>query len=1000
MYAVDYVYEDGAASTIKTTSTWTPEVVPSTTLTVDYDVWVEGGKLCWKVTSSHGASSYGEIGDADVLAMMDKNWVYPVAFSAGGDGNGSTLNEIAIWADVRDFDAATEYEKKAYSKKEIYDLYTDALYGREEDAQALLELDLSDVTGNAAEATFTVENTKIGINGSMTGVHQEYYDCYSYFYDENGNLRDDYKIWAHGQEPISSVRFGGASSLKSNMWADLNKKPTYYVSLPSDMLADAEQESKLDEAERTKPYIGKKIRDAYKMGLAEQIAAFKENNPKMSFTLCVSPFTTTADDLRNLVTALTKTGVEVNGQTVESLRQEWFGSTAPINIYAIELGNEVEWQIETNEDFEARAAWYQDYAMKMMDVMDEVDPSGKIKVMICGTTAPWGNDGTNGVITNRWKRWLTHLMTDLELSGDGTYVPAATGGQSLVERADIVTYHPYYYGHISEYLIKFADLWYNGDEDFAGLKSENPNIKLSYSEHGVNWEVRRLDTTNLYSALSNSYFIQIASECPYSDSAYQHSMVGNDLWSRWQYQDGQFVENPLGTTFNLMTDTYGNNVYNSTFEITTDQEDAYFADSDAATTTSTRFIATAFEVSDDTINLVFTNNQGYTPVNTTINLPQELADYKLVKTAVMTAPNMYSHTFNLATDKIAKINTVELDTPEAVPATYTVPAKSIVVLTISTNTSKKLKDEFNYAAGNPVSSNVDSETFETTPNTIVTASNGTKWITASSWAQAAYGDEGDMGTAQLDGSRLVVNNRSDSPYPMIANWDISEYSAIDELESMTSITFKTTNTNANGGVKLFVTPVYDADSATYIHTSNYYFSNELAGMDGTIDWTVILDKANGKLYWTADGIDSNNGVMSITSDDLTDYTYFAQLFVEDNYGTSGSVALDEISVIYGGTETPDMPKQFITIGEAAENKIPVTVEPSVKPAGVTTFTVIAAYYTGTKLDKVVTTDFTADATAQDTINLDTAASGQTIKLMVWDSASGMKPINGSALSVQ
>ncbi len=956
-------------STVTTTGAWGNNVDGKAKITYTIEI-NDDGTIAWTAVGASGGMSSGVIDDEDVKAMINKSWAYPVAFSTGGDG-ATNLYDIAIWCDEEAFDAENPYEKKAYTRNELYDMYTAAAYGKKEDVYALMRFDLSSVTETPAEVDWNVTSTISPIGEFMTGAQYEFCDEGDKVLNADGTISDEFTAWARSQAPISSVRFGGGSSLSVNMWKNINGEDSYYVSAP---------------ASGVSWNVGDKASSAYSLNLSKAIQALKLNNPNMSFTLCVSPFTTTPEEVGQLVSALTNDTTEA-----KSYRRSWFGSEAPINVYAIELGNEIEWGISKQEDLDAREVWYQNVAMQMVDAIRAANPN--VKIMACGTTAPWGYDPVDEDGNVRNKQWNDALLAKLtkdasgnyvaEKDADGRYVLATSPSDlSLVGSVDIVSFHPYYYGFSPETLMSITDKWF---ERFSPV---NPDIKFSYTEHALDWGGKdSAHTSNLYGALSNGYFVQYSADRAYSDSAYSHNLFGGTLWGRWQYADG-FGSNPLGAMYNVLSNGWGDSQYASTITVINEGADTY------STKTTGKFEATAVKSAEDTVNLIFTNNQGYTPVVTNITLPEELAAYKWVGTTTMTAPNMMTHMYDANCKDLAKVVEDTFAEPAAIPATYTVPAKSVVVLTLTTDESKKLKDEFNYAATNPVSSSMDS-TGTIITSTEIVASNGTKWITSAANLNTGINPiTRTMGTANLNGSSLVVNNVEGAMYKMGANWDVSEYG---EIPNITKVEFTTTNSNAKGGVMLFVKTTADAATSMPVETSAFDFSNELCGFDGTVSWVVTIDGDN--VSWTAtnSGNETKSGTMTGALAAIADYEFLAQVYV--NNGNLGSVALDRINVSYGEGETPDVPpvepKELITYTKDGAN-ITVSVEPSVAGKA---FTVIAGYYEGNKLIKVVKHDFAANAEASDFVIEAVPTTAQNIKLMVWDSTNGIQPINGAAIPV-
>ena len=84
---------------------------------------------------------------------------------------------------------------------------------------------------------------------------------------------------------------------------------------------------------------------------ATLINAALANNPNATFNLCISPYTTTPDEVAQLISILT--GAD------SSYRLQYGLPEAPINIEYIELGNELEHMNDYDKSAEF-SVWYGD----------------------------------------------------------------------------------------------------------------------------------------------------------------------------------------------------------------------------------------------------------------------------------------------------------------------------------------------------------------------------------------------------------------------------------------------------------------------------------------------------------------------------------------------------------------------------------------------------------------------------------------------------------------
>lgn len=932
----------------------------------------EDGTVEWDAKGSAGGHSSGVINDDKVKELISANWVYPAAFASGGDGAGSQLSEIALYGATEDVSYDTMYEKKAYSQSEFSKMFKDADYGRDAQVRALLKLDLSDVISDekaAVNVNVTAENDNTAKN-VLTGTHYEFGDNYDKFYDADGNLRDEYKAWAKAQSPISTLRIGGGSSNAVNMWNDLNGLDSTYVSFPESKRYTTVT-TKDDEGNETTQQvdkIGTTSAKLYKMGVAKTIQAFKANNPNMSFVLAVSPNTTTAEDTGKLVKALIGTDEES-----KAFRLEKFGSSTPINLYAIELGNEIDYGKGMSK-YADLMGWYLDISNAMIDQIKANDPEGKVKIIACGPTAPWGTDSDWGSMTSA-KKWVAQLADGTE---DGQH-------KGIADRIDAMAFHAYYYGINPENVLEgYAKPLY----DILANKGYG-NVKLSMTEHAVFWHAENnyyATTTNsgLFAGLANAYFIVKAANGGFTDSGYNHSTVSTSgMYARWQYsgKDKKFHANPETTAYNVLTDAWSDNgIYKTTFDVTNDVTDAY-----QNAPTSRRFEATTVKVSDDTINLILINNQAYTQVDANITLPAEFKDFKLSKKVTYSAPNMYSFMFDTDTADLATVNAIEYENPEVFgDRVFTVPNKSMVILTLSGSASQLLKDEFKYSDTDAIEPEMD-DNGNVAAKEIAANTNGTKWLTST----ANIGSNNDytlFGNAKISNGALVVSSIADAKAKMGANWNISGYKEVPA--GINKITFTTTNSGATGGVMLFVKTT--GTETEPVEESKFDFSNELCGFDGTVAWTVTI--ANGELKWSASSASSAvpaTGTIAITDADMTGYDFLAQVYVNGSTTGTGSVALEKIDVSYG-TGTPEI-KDIISYTKGTD-ALNITIDPSAASSAISVW---VGYYDGGKLVKVTSAgNYEAGAEAVDK-PVDLPADGQTAKIFVWKTISGAEPVQGS-----
>lgn len=943
-----------AASTVTTETAWS-NLNTAVTYTIEIN---DDGTIDWDVCGNRAGHSYGTIDDADVKTIMDADWVYPVAFASGGDSS-TMLTEIAVYGATEDYDPTSRYDNThAYTEAEFQDMYREADYGRDSQVHALMNLDLSNVTGDTATADVEVTKTLVYTQNALIGSHYGFGDdSYDKFYEDDGTLKPEYVSWARSQKPIPSVRFGGTSSSAVNFWATVNGQKSYYINHYNTVLNDTTVNETTGEQNNL-------AHDVMRMGLVETIKALQVNNSNMSFILCVSPFTTSKADVTNLVKFFIGTD-----QDSQVLRYNKFGSTNPINLYAIEIGNEVD-----GNKTDARKLWYLKAAKEIIEGVNAADPNGTVKIIACGPTAPW--DSANGKWGNLQaaKDWVTALINGI------TYNNETVSG--IANSIDSLSFHPYYYGHPPRTCLDYADIFRQQFED-AGK-----DIKITLTEHAVYWNAANSyysspKNSGLFAGLANSYFLLSAANRSFVDAAYSHDLIGTSpRYSRWQYatSDESFHANPLTTAYDVLSNAWGGDMYVTNVTNISDTTDAY-----RNTKTNESFTASTVKVSDDTINLIFVNNQGYTPVDANIDLAPEFEDYKLTKKVSYTAPNMFTFMFDAECENLATVDEIVYSEPEVFGDRHvTVPQKSLVVLTLSGSASTVLADDFNYADTEVINPLINEETGDCPEINIATNANGTAWKTSSA---NIGGDEyaTTTGNAQIINSTLKVSNVSGAVYPMGVNWDISGYK--EEPYSINKIEFTTTNDGIGGGVLLFVKQT--SPQGYPVEESEFNFSNSLCGLNGTINWTITID--DGTLTWKA--VDASKtaetGTMPITDADMTGYNFFAQVYVN---GGLGSVTLDDLTVSYGA-ETPVVsePTELLSY-EKLRDTLSVTVAPKFTDRA---FTVFVGYYSNDTLTKLSIIGSYAINDATDTVLAELPALGETAKIFVWEGFNKLTPLHNA-----
>ena len=654
---------------------------------------------------------------------------------------------------------------------------------------------------------------------------------------------------------------------------------------------------------------------------ATLINAALANNPNATFNLCISPYTTTPDEVAQLISILT--GAD------SSYRLQYGLPEAPINIEYIELGNELEHMNDYNKSAEF-SVWYGERIPAYIAAIEAAAPS--VKIIANGMTCPWVGESSY----NFWLDMITAVRT---VNADTSY--------RIVDHIDAISFHPYYcYGNAgTDSLLDVA----GNKKAYLDNKAPGNNVKFCITEHGTGW--RRDDgvfgsreTSNFKSALINSASISMAVQRDYIEPAlYNHGAYGN-LWGRI---DNSNLITPLGETYSFLQEEWNSNTLVDTTVSVTD---------DVVGTYQNYFTASTVQKSANEIKIILTNAADYRSVNTTFDLP---SNYTLVNEKILTAPNPFTATFNANCEDLvtATSNDVEVENFSS----YTVPASSIVVLTLNApDGTTKFVENFDYANTSVTASDA--------AQTVATNANGAKWVTSATnngYVAADYEItyEDTYGTASIANTALVIANTAVRDKATSVNWDISAVS--EKPSAISEISF--TVTGANGGVKLFT----DANEASKLD-----FSNNAVGLSGTVNWTITI--ADGTLTWTATGTDTKSGTIAVKDADMTGYTYLASAYL--NSGAAESASFDNFAFRYGASEEPVL--EGITYVDNTST-IDITVNPSVY--GMTSARVFVGYYDSYGVLVGVNTSL---ATVDGAVFNSTkpATSYATAKIFVWNNA--------------
>lgn len=836
------------------------------TWTIEFD---KNNNIKWTAASSNGTSSSGTVtADDDINKIIEANWAYPLASTGIGD-DFTFIKSVDMWTSEL---SELTYEKKAYTRGEFKELFESAVYGKASDVEKLMKLDLNGIDGGEAEATVTVGTSTRNVTSRIFGAHTEYSPGYTWMADENGNISDEFKTAAEKLSPIATYRIGGGGSTGKNMLKDLKNEDSYYLEaakLPSHMQENAGTVSYEHQA----------------IDVATLINGALANNPNASFNLVISPYTTTPEEVKELITILTDSNYSTS-------RAAYGLPESPINIEYIELGNELEHMNDLDKS-RTFADWYGENIPAYITAVEEADAS--IKIIANGMTCPW-----SGV--NSYNFWLDMIAATRTVGSDTGY--------RISDHVDAISFHPYYdWGNSgAPALLSVMDSM----KSYLDEKAPGNNVKFCITEHNIGWrqdgQFSNYETSSFKSALVNSAFISMAASREHVEPAlFEHGTYGQ-LWQRINNN----MISPLGEVYSFLSKEWKDTLVDTTVSIAEDE--------DVVGTYQNYFTASTVKSSANEIKLILTNAADYKSVNTAFNLP---GNYTLVNEKILTAPNPYTATYNKNCEGL--VTETSNDVEVANFSAYEVPASSIVVLTLRIPDGKaEFVENFDYA-DKDVTASAEAQT-------VATNANGAVWKTSSvnngHVEEGVFSDE-SYGKVSIANKALVIENSTDeSDKAVSANWDISAVTAKPSAISEISFTIN----GDNGGVKLFT----DADEA-----SEFDFSNKTVGLTGTVTWNITI--ADGTLSYSASNtVETKTGTMAITDADMTGYTYLASAYL--NSGVNGSATFDSFSFRYGNDAAPEVKGVTYTVGDST---VDVTVNPSVY--GKSAVRVFVGYYNGDTL---------------------------------------------------
>lgn len=911
------------------------------TAKVHCDISVSGTVITCLFTTITGKTWTFSFDDSEQLSLINSDYKY---LCAAYNRAGGTGKDYALFSNINII-CATDmlpraYNKKVYSNFALQYISDRAVNtGNNEEIKSTMGVNLQNVIVDTGLAKVNVNEDNVLTRDveELLGVQCEFFsisnDNYDYFYDSDGNLREDYIEYAQTCAPIPSYRFGGTSSDLVNFintigTLDERKASEFIVNIDNMNLRPA---------------------GVLKMGLVEWMKVAYANNPDASFILCVSYLTTSAEDAGKLAEFL------FGDVTTEwgAKRLQYLGRAEPVNVEYFELGNEIACYEEEGYSLNDIQR-YIDCSIAMINAIKAVNSSAKF--MACGANNMWGGR------INYWRNWTYNIAP-------------------LLEYVDAMSHHPYYYGHSAEYMMYFARQMKEdcdtivAQNDFRDENGSLKDIKIVSTEHARYASFD--ETSTWFSALGTSYFLAMTGKSDYMDGAYYHNIWGHRMWAFHVYADGSFYKSPTEKVYEAYSSAIKDMVVESNVNIfggsSTNGDGLYSSD----LSTLVNVIASKASDDDTALYLVLTNRAPYTNVNVNFSFNNA---YTLAEETVVRSANIYTLTYNEACEELTTLVTNQKNIPNF--TSYLLPNASVVVLKLlyqapaGVNT---IEDDFDYT-------NTAELSGQNAPQ-IVASDSQTNWSTSS--VHRGYGTAKvytsimSSSTRTYYGSAAVFNNalqiKSCLGNAMVVNYDSGDL--IGENNRILQISFDVTNDSySSGGIRLFIS----ADEATYCEP--------VSTLTGKVHWVIIIDGTNASWKATA-----NQYTQSGTFEIPNSYKYLLAFYnkaVNNSYTTwigssyltgvgYGAAVFDNLEITYSGNQTIS----YITDSSG----VTVTILPQLYTAN--EINVWTAFYDDdNKLIQLVMTDIDKSKETQ-SFTLEKPESYGIGKIFVWDGIALIKPID-------
>ena len=533
----------------------------------------------------------------------------------------------------------------------------------------IINEDYRDIIEETDEITVNVnENNIRKLHKEMMGVQYELGDEYSTFMKNSKEYNDSYISAAKRTRPIPVVRLGGTSSNAVNYILNVgpqsDRKATPDKRLP---LMGAVQEGA----------------PAYKMGPAEIIKAFKINNPDVKLMPCIS-YVMSGEDANHLAHYL----FDKKDESEWGAMRAADGIEDPVEVYYWELGNEIDGQ--SNEITNARIETYTSWAIEVVEAIKKDFPDQKF--IACGRTASWmdffrpEDDPLNRMV---WQRKMFPILAP--------YV-------------DGMSFHPYYDGFSSEYMMRLADACkedMDKEVEKQQIKDKDGNLKemVVVSTESSRFSDLNISNCDFESAVFTSHYLNECFQREWYTGSMFHNAITSNFWcAYWVNYNGIWLS-PTVKLMGMYTDELGDrlaeakiaepeNILNNKSEL--DNTPVEYAAKDFSVLVSPK--------GDNELKVFITNRKAYKQRNIKFNFKNK---YKLVEETVFTAPNMAVVAYDAASEALTTVEKHEMNVDNF--SEYQMKGQGVTVLTLRTDSKIPYKTQNGESGGDDITDAPETE---------------------------------------------------------------------------------------------------------------------------------------------------------------------------------------------------------------------------------------------------------------------------------------------------